>query len=90
MAYRAYPTGVAQDKVLEALGLTATDFDDANRIFAEIGIVVTSKRVGRSSEPVITRKSTSGAGWNGNGDADEWKVSYKQIDLAPVAHWIAD
>lgn len=88
MAYRAYPTSVAQDKVLAALNMTATDFTDAERIFSEIGIVVTSKRVGRSSEPVIERKSTSGGGWNVGGDGEEYQISYKDIDLTPLAQWM--
>ncbi len=88
MAYRAYPTSVAQDKVLEALGLTATDFTDAERIFAEIGIQVTSKRVGRSSEPVVTELPVEGGGWSAGGDGESYKISYKAIDLTPISQWM--
>lgn len=38
-----YPVGSAQEKVLNALGLTANSFSDAERIFDEIGIEVSSK-----------------------------------------------
>lgn len=83
-----FPVGAAQEKVLNALGLAATGFSDANRIFDEIGIEVSSKRVGRSSEPVISRKQTSFGGWNPGGDGEEYTVSYKSIDLTPVSQWM--
>ncbi len=85
---KAFPTSVAQDKVLAALNMTATDFTDAERIFAEIGIVVTSKRVGRSSEPVVSRKASDGGGWNVDGDGESYKISYKDTDLTPLAQWM--
>ncbi len=85
---KAFPTSVAQDKVLAALNMTATDFTDAERIFAEIGIVVTSKRVGRSSEPVVSRKDGYGGGWNVDGDGESYKISYKDTDLTPLAQWM--
>ncbi len=88
MAYQTTPTGVAQDKVLEALGLTATDFADANRIFAEIGIRVIPKRVGRTSEPTIEMLPTEGGGWNPGGDGESYTINYKTIDLTPLAQWM--
>ena len=83
-----YPVGAAQEKVLKAIGMTATDFSDAERIFDSIGIEVTSKRVGRSSEPVVSRKSTYGGGWSEGGDGEEYRISYKDIDLTPLAQWM--
>lgn len=83
-----YPTSATQEKVLNAIGMTATDFTEAERIFAEIGIIVTSKRIGRSSEPVITRKDAYDGGWNAGGDGAEYKISYKDIDLTPLAQWM--
>lgn len=85
---KAFPTSVAQDKVLAALNMTATDFADAERIFSEIGIGVTSKRVGRSSEPVVSRKDSYGGGWNVDGDGESYKISYKDTDLTPLAQWM--
>lgn len=85
---KAFPTSVAQDKVLAALNMTANDFTDAERIFAEIGIVVNSKRVGRSSEPVVSRKDSYGGGWNEGGDGESYRISYKSTDLTPLAQWM--
>lgn len=82
------PVGSAQEKVLNALGLTANSFGDANRIFSEIGIEVGCKRVGRSSEPVITEKPTSFGGWNAGGDGESYEVNYKVADLSKVTHWM--
>lgn len=88
MANRDYPTGAAQDVILKALNLTANGFSDAERIFAEIGIAVSSKRVGRSSVPVVTRLETHGGGWNAGGDADGYKISYKDVDLSAIAQYM--
>lgn len=85
---KAYPTSATQDKVLAALGMTATDFTDAERIFSEIGIVVTSKRVGRSTEPVISRKDAFGGGWNVGGDGESYAITYKDADLSKLAQWM--
>lgn len=84
----AYPIGSAQRQVLNALNLTAADFTAAEQVFDSIGIVVTSKRVGRSSEPVITMKQTEFGGFNSGGDGESWSKTFKQIDLTPVAQWI--
>lgn len=83
-----YPVGSAQEKVLKAIGMTATDFSDAERIFKSIGIEVTSKRVGRSSEPVVAKLDAYGGGWNHDGDGESYKISYKNIDLTPLAQWM--
>lgn len=83
-----YPVGSAQAKVLNALGLEATGFGDAKRIFEEIGIEVSSQRVGHSSVPVITRKSAYFGGWNPGGDGESYEVSYKSVDFAKIAQWM--
>lgn len=44
MADKQFPVGVAQKKVLDALGITATDYQDADKKFMDYGIVVASKR----------------------------------------------
>jgi len=83
-----YPTSVAQNKVLAALGLSASDYAEADRIFADHGLVVSSRRVGRSSEPVISRLATIGGGWSVGGDGESYTITYKGIDLTPVAQWM--
>lgn len=80
------PVGVAQKKVLDALGITANDWLDANKKFDEIGIMVGSKRVGNSSEPVITVKETDFGGWNPGGDGESFSTELP--DLSAVKQWI--
>lgn len=85
-----YPVGSAQGKVLNALGLTATGFSDAERIFGEIGIEVTSKRLGRTTEPVIAQKSATRGGWNSGGDGESYETNYKDADLSKIAQWMKE
>lgn len=84
----AYPVGSAQRQVLNALNLTAADFTAAEQVFESIGIEVTSRRVGRSSEPVVTMKQTEFGGFNREGDGESWSKSFTKIDLTPIAQWI--
>jgi len=88
MAYNNTPIGVAQKKVLDALNLTATDWTDAQRIFEASGIEVTSKRVGRSSEPVVRMMETTISGWNAGGDGESYEREFAKIDLTAIAQWI--
>lgn len=83
-----YPISKTQKMVLDALNLTANDFSDADRIFADHGIVVSSKRVGRATEPVVSRLASHGGGWNVGGDGESYKISYKGIDLTAISHWM--
>jgi len=75
------PVGVAQKKVLDLLGAPATidSWDGAKRILDDLGIVVGSRRVGRSSEPQVWINSSraAGGGWNVGGDGDSWGASHK-------------
>ena len=82
------PVGVAQRKVLDALHLTADDFGAANQIFEILGIEVTSRRVGRSSEPVVSMMQTEFGGFNPDGDGETWTKSFKNLDLTPIRQWI--
>lgn len=87
MSQRDYPVGKAQQMVLDALGLTATGFGDAERIFNEIGIAVASKREGRTSVPVVTnRQIAGGVGPDGEG----WSHRVSKFDLTPIAQWFID
>lgn len=87
--YKDLPIGVAQRKVLTALGLTANGFGEANAIFEKLGLNVTSKRVGRSSEPVVEVLASVGGGWTGGGDGESYHISYRAIDLTPLFQWMS-
>jgi len=87
---RNYPVGKAQQMVLDALGLYAENFTEANEVFEKHGISVSSKRVGRRSEPVVMRISSeveAQANYGGDYDIGE-EVDYIDIDLSPVAQWM--
>lgn len=76
MAKRDYPVGSAQQKVLDALGLTATGFGDAERQFEELNIVVVPKREGRTSVPAVyPREGRSQRNYGGDYDVDQPEVS---------------
>lgn len=81
-----YPVGAAQKMVLDALNMTATGFSDANRKFDEIGIVVTSKRQGHTSIPVVEVRDQFGGGWE-EGSGVEYK-KYQALDTTPIDQWI--
>jgi len=82
------PVGVAQKKVLDAIGAKAETWQEACRIFEKAGIVVGAKRVGRSSEPVVTlSRNAYGAGWNTEGDADPFDLTSKEV-IAKVKQWM--
>lgn len=57
MSKKLYPVGVAQKQVLDQLGLTASSFQEAEQIFADRGLVVTSVREGKTAKAVITNAS---------------------------------
>lgn len=86
--HKGFPTGVAQDKVLRALGLKAQDWDEAEAIFARIGISVSAKRVGHSSEPVVRYLPTQSGAFNEFGEGETWDIDYAQVDLTPLASWM--
>jgi hypothetical protein len=85
---RQYPTGSAQQEVLNALGLTANNHGHATAIFAELGIVVGSRREGRKSVPVVT-KSEIGGGFNFGGDGDDGYTPSDGLDLSAISQWIS-
>ena len=87
---RQYPVGKAQGDVLAALGIdekTLNGHSHAQQIFDELGIVVGSKRVGRSSVPVV-RITTVGGGFNAYGEGEESYTPSKNIDLSAIEQWI--
>lgn len=85
-----YPVGKAQQVVLSALGVTRHTFAGAEAYFEEIGIVVSSKRVGRSSVPVVRIKDRYNGGFTSEGDGDSWRA-YSDLtaeQLQALAPWI--
>jgi hypothetical protein len=87
MAKRDYPTSKAQDQVLEALGLTATGYADAERKFKALGLNVIAKRVGRKSVPSIVMLDTEAGGMH-QGDGWRQAVEFEAVDLSKVSQWV--
>ena len=56
MANNDYPVSKGQEKVLAALGLTATGFSDASEKLMNLGLAVTSKR----GTPIVRYHPTRG------------------------------
>ena len=70
---RSYPTGAAQQTILDALGASGiTNSAQANAFFDELGFTVTAQRVGRRSVPVVKPINTSGGGINIFGEGESW------------------
>ena len=84
-----YPVGATQQKVLSALGLVATDFSEAEKLFSDLGIEVSGRRVGRTTEPVIRMKNTEIGGWNVGGDGSTGQLKFRNLNLSAIAQWIA-
>lgn len=83
-----YPVGKAQKMVLDALGLSADGFTEANQLFSDHGLVVSSKREGKISVPQVHLKETNGGAFNADGEGESWTVSYKNVDLSKIAQWM--
>ena len=80
---RETPVGKAQQQVLDALGLKANSFFEANKLFASIGITVIPCRVGRTSVPTI--RYQDGVGYinlDGEGEAEYVDLSEVKTKLA--------
>jgi len=84
---RNYPIGKAQQMVLDALGLKANDFSEAEKIFKELGIAVGSKRQGRSSVPVVTVKDRFGGGFNAAREGVIYR-EHQDHDFSAIEQWI--
>jgi len=82
-----FPVGKAQQMVLQALGKKAQTFSEATAVFEQMGIVVSSKRQGRESVPVVIVKARMGGGWNAGGDGESWR-EYPDVDLSAIEQWI--
>lgn len=84
---RSYPMSKAQSMVIAALGFDTDDYNfaQAEIIFGELGIIVTSKRQGRKSIPAVAATADS-AGMTAEGDYD---VAVNEID-SEVAQLLAE
>jgi hypothetical protein len=79
---RELPVGVAQSLVLKALGERAHTWSQAEAIFEEYGIVVSTKRAGRTSVLVVReRRQKDLGGWTESGDYE--RVPPLPSKLAP-------
>jgi len=84
-----YPISKAQRMAIEALGLNAETFAEAEAAFAERGLIVKSQRQGRKSVPAITLMSTEGGAMNADGEGDSWDIDYKDYDKDAIAEWMS-
>jgi len=86
---RKMRTGVAQDVILNALGIKAECFGHATEIFKALGIVVHAVRDGRSSVPVVKLIDETHSQQNEYGDYDIGMFKPSEgIDLSAIAEWI--
>ena len=88
MAIKQPPVGKAQETVLNALGLSAADFGEAEQIFESLGLVVTSRREGRKSVPVVTVLDRERGALNAYGEGETWQ-QFENVDLTAIEQWIA-
>lgn len=86
---RDYPVGKAQQIVLDSLNITATGYSDAERIFKNLGLIVTSKREGRRSVPSITVLPRIEGGFNAAGEGVTWQ-QYPDADFENIQQWIEE
>lgn len=86
---REYPVGKAQEIILNALGLEADSFQEAEQIFNNHGIIVVATRQGRRSVPEVYLLDTVASGFAG-GDGASNEIRFKQFDLELIREWIKD
>ena len=84
-----YPVGKAQRMVLEALGLNADSYSEAEELFVQRGLIVKAIRQGRKSVPAITLMDTEGGAMSTGGDGDSWDIEYKDYDKNAIAEWMS-
>lgn len=88
-----YTLSKTQQAVLNALGLTAEHWQEAEDIFQERGLSVVAKRQGRQYVPEISLLDTveTGGGFNwpgGDGESYEITHNYLSIDLSTIEKWM--
>lgn len=84
---RQYPVSGAQKQVLAALGITVklNGSSHADQIFEALGIVVSSRREGRNTIPVV--KAIEATGRAANADEDI-AANHIIADLSAIAQWM--
>ena len=87
-----YPLSKTQQTVLNALGLTAQNWHEAEELFAKHGLAVEAKRQGRSYVPQITKLATieTGGGWNVGGDGESYEITheFEPVDFTEIQQWM--
>ena len=82
-----YPVSKTQKMVLEALNMAVPETHrEATEVLKEIGLVVSSKRQGRSTVPVV-RHAYYGGGFNAYGEGEE-EFCVTNIDTTPIEKWM--
>ena len=84
---RGYPVSKAQQTILDALGIAATDHGDAERIFESLGLVVASERQGRKSIPVVTILDRNDGGFNASGEGVTYE-KYPTVNFENIKQWV--
>ena len=84
-----YPIGKAQRMVIEALGLNAETFAEAEEMFANRGLIVKAVRQGRRSVPSITLMDTDGGAMNSDGEGESWDIEYEDYDKEAITQWLS-
>ena len=83
-----YPVGKAQQIILDALGLEASSFQEADEIFEKHGLAVIAVRQGRRSVPQVKRLPRFGGGFNIHGEGEAWENEYKPVELSKISEYL--
>jgi hypothetical protein len=90
---RQTPVGVAQRQVLDALGITikVNGGSHANAIFDALGLVVTSRREGKASIPVVSEKQYWASSYAGSSLDENYEggLDGAKIDTTPLRQWMS-
>jgi hypothetical protein len=90
---RQTPVGTAQKQVLDALGITikVNGGSHANAIFDALGLVVTSRREGKTSIPVVAEKQYRAGSYAGSSIDENYDGSLDgaKIDTAALRQWMS-
>lgn len=86
---RTHQVGKAQKIILDALGLEADSFQEADKIFAKHGLVVIPVRQGRKSVPSVKQLPATAGGFNIHGEGEAWTNEYEPLDLSKISEWLA-
>lgn len=84
---RTYPVGKTQATVLAALNIAANDFSHAEQIFQDLGLIVTSKRQGRKTIPVVKVLDRQSGAFNAAGEGVIFD-KYPDLDTTKIKKWV--